>query len=217
MKLFEIFGLDNGFPRPNENYGIESTYSTTGFSVDNITGEKKEGIRSYSLQFGKNQNYNKEYKEQVLAYVKEMRPDARPNANESAFGDLDPAYCYKLDQDYYGIVQGRDSDASMGLKGISIRKVVFESVTGTTPLPDKYEKHSPRIKSWTRTEKDGSETKWQYIRIKDEAGESYIFQYNSNLFPELPFDIDPEKTVTIDFDMIQGYTRIYYINKISIE
>ena len=206
MNLFGIFGLDNDFPKPNENYGIKSSYSTTGYQLDSKTGEQKEGIQKSTLWFGKSENYYSDYRDQVVAYLKEKKPDLETNPRENTW----PNYFYKIDDDYYGVVNvyGAGNNGT----GIYIQKFAYSTHTLTAILGKQY---SGDFSSWTN--ESGTEVKEQKINIVDDK-KSFLLIYRSDTHPDLPYDLKEGTTVTVTFDEVEEYRpNDYRVNSIIIE
>lgn len=206
MHLFEIFGLDNDFPKPNENYGIKSSYSTTGYQIDRKTGEQKEDIQKSTLWLGESEKYYSEYRDQVVAYLKEKKPDLETNPRENTW----PNYFYKINNDYYGVVNVYG--AGNNKTGIYIQKFAYTTHTLTTTLGKQY---SGDFSTWTT--EDGTEVKEQKINIIDDK-KSFLLIYRSDTHPDLPYDLKEGTTVTVTFDELEEYRPNYYcVNSIIIE
>lgn len=206
MNLFEFFGLDNDFPKPNENYGIKSSYSTTGYQIDGKTGEQKEGIQKSTLWLGESEKYYSDYRDQVVTYLKEKKPDLETNPRENTW----PNYFYKIDNDYYGVVNVYG--AGNNKTEIYIQKFAYTTHTLTTTLGKQY---SSDFSSWTN--KDGITIKTQKISVKDDES-SFLLIYRSDTHPDLPYDLKEGTTVTVTFDEIEEYRPNYdRVNSIVIE
>lgn len=209
MNLFELFGLDNDFPKPNENYGIKTSYYTTGYKLDSKTGEQKEGIQKSTLWFGESEKYYSDYKDQIIDYLKEKKPDLETNPRERTW----PNYFYKIDDQYYGMVNVH-GPGNNG-KGIYIQKFAYTTHTLTTTLGKQY---SSDFSSWTN--EDGIEIKEQTISIDstEENSFGYTLIYRSDTHPDLPYDLKEGTKLTVTFDEIEEYRPNYYrVNSIVIE
>lgn len=69
--LFEIFGLDNNFPKPKESFEQKWSYLTEGYGMDSQTGEIKEGIRKYVLRLKVEPQIYGDYEKEIVSYLNE--------------------------------------------------------------------------------------------------------------------------------------------------
>lgn len=88
LDLFQRFGLDNSFPRPDESHKQIWKYSTTGYSEDSQTGETKDGVYEYELNLNLEPQFYGDYIDEIKNYMEE-RYEYKSNSVHNNFTLLD--------------------------------------------------------------------------------------------------------------------------------
>lgn len=68
--LFEIFGLDNDFPKPKDTFEQKWVYATKGFKMDEQTGDIRAGVQKYELGLRIEPKMYADYENEVIEYLK---------------------------------------------------------------------------------------------------------------------------------------------------
>ena len=198
--LFQIFGLDNNFPRPKEGYRTEASYSTVSYPVDDRTGEKQEGIFQYSFSF--QSDFYEDYLWQIKDYVVEKRPDVRiDDLNMTTMENpLEISLNYKMEDGTYVYIQFLNNKSFRILKFPYENTVIKGSVSfaNLEETPDK-------------------KTMWFTVKSDNK---DVNFYYDSINRPSFPYDIKEGDVVTIDYDdcgshgkTIRGITSVNAVER----
>lgn len=127
--LFEIFGLDNHFPKSKESFEQKWSYSTDGYGMDSQTGEIKEGIREYELTLRLEPQFYGDYKTEIESYMTgkyEYKTNSArnnftvlPNGNVMSYtfnDNGDTRYCFRVFPTDKSSLEGEVIDVAYQMK-----------------------------------------------------------------------------------------------------
>lgn len=75
LGLFEIFGLDENFPKPKEGFELKWYYEVNGCQMNPDTGETPEGVGEYFLRFEPKDKLYNDYMDEVEEYLNTIYAD----------------------------------------------------------------------------------------------------------------------------------------------
>ena len=129
QELFEIFGLDNNFPKPKDSFEQKWSYSTDGYGVDSQTGETKEGIGRYELTLRLEPQFYGDYKAEIESYMAgkyEYKTNSArnnftvlPNGNVMSYtfnDNGDTRYCFRVFPTDKSSLEGEVIDVAYQMK-----------------------------------------------------------------------------------------------------
>ncbi|MCH1950954.1 hypothetical protein MCJ35_17265 [Enterocloster sp. OA13] len=194
--IFEMFGLDNDFPKPEPDFSYNVKYSTKEYKIDEKTGKKPEGIESYNCY--SQRAYYSDYLTQIEEYVLSKHPEASVQSKDDPTGKRDRIY-YKYDDKTYTIVTLTWEDG-LTKNEYSITRVPYEPLE----VEDK-------IRWVNYKEKDGiKNVKIQIGEMNNDPEVSYC----STNQPDLPYDLQEGEVVKVQYDSLSLYS-LKYVNSVE--
>lgn len=169
--LFEIFGLDNDFPKPKDGFEQKWKYTTSEYPMNKQTGEQKDGIGEYKLNLELDPNYYDDYKNKIIEYLKgkhnlKLSHDGKWLGVGNAYLEGDRKIHYQFEQKWLTMILNPQDRRSVTGEIIDIETAdAVENVAENYP------------KSITIRDADGNEVEFWYTAWADMSFDELKHEY----------------------------------------